>query len=134
MGTARTWFSSLLMKLMRSGGEQVNADIGTLLIYSSPSISVREPESKETWRATDAATLEEFKKSRFSKWPYGVGEAVKNCERLVRVSATSFHPFRSADAYIQYGLYDRPELETWHKGRILLVGDAAHPTSPVSLH
>ena len=31
----------------------------------------------------------------------------------------------------QYGLYDRPELKTWHQGRVLLIGDAAHPTSPV---
>ena len=33
----------------------------------------------------------------------------------------------------QYGLYDRPELKTWYKGRVVLLGDAAHPTTPVSL-
>lgn len=31
---------------------------------------------------------------------------------------------------MKYGLYDRPELESWFKGRIVLLGDAAHPTSP----
>lgn len=31
---------------------------------------------------------------------------------------------------MQYGLYDRPTLPLWHKGRVVLLGDAAHPTSP----
>ncbi|EJU02893.1 FAD/NADP-binding domain-containing protein [Dacryopinax primogenitus] len=30
----------------------------------------------------------------------------------------------------KFGLYERPILPVWHKGRIVLVGDAAHPTSP----
>ena len=34
---------------------------------------------------------------------------------------------------IQYGLYDRPELKTWYKGRVVLLGDAAHPTTPVRM-
>ncbi|XP_037040981.1 aurachin C monooxygenase/isomerase-like [Bradysia coprophila] len=39
-----------------------------------------------------------------------------------------------ADRIIKYGLYDRPQLESyqWYSigGRCVLVGDAAHPTSP----
>ncbi|KAJ8592310.1 hypothetical protein M405DRAFT_839949 [Rhizopogon salebrosus TDB-379] len=34
---------------------------------------------------------------------------------------------------VKYGLYDRPELKLWFKGRIVLLGDAAHPTSPVHI-
>ena len=26
-------------------------------------------------------------------------------------------------------MYDRPQLSTWHKGRVVLIGDAAHPNS-----
>ncbi len=40
----------------------------------------------------------------------------------------------SADRIIKYGLYDRPQLEPnqWYSknGRSVLIGDAAHPTSP----
>jgi len=49
----------------------------------------------------------------FSKWGHGAGELVASAEKIIK-----------------YGLYDRPQLETWHKGRVGLLGDAAHPTSP----
>lgn len=80
---------------------------------------------------------ESFKNGPFSEWAFGGGELVKTAGRLVKVSA--FHQTiitnRSLTEYphYQYGLYDRPELETWHKGRVVLLGDAAHPTSPVSI-
>lgn len=77
-------------------------------------ITMREPETKETWRAMDADVAEEFKRSTpVAQWDYGAGEIIQNATGLIK-----------------YGLYDRPELATWHKGRVVLIGDAAHPTSP----
>ncbi|EKM53970.1 uncharacterized protein PHACADRAFT_257500 [Phanerochaete carnosa HHB-10118-sp] len=83
----------------------------SLMIWAA---SVREPEAKEEWRSIDPAVAEDFKKnSPFSEWPFGAGEAIQNSLKIVR-----------------YGIYDRPELKTWFQGRVVLVGDAAHPTSP----
>lgn len=48
-----------------------------------------------------------------SRWENGVEEVIRGTTFITR-----------------YGLYDRPVLDTWHKGRSVLVGDAAHPTSP----
>ncbi|TFK88619.1 FAD/NAD(P)-binding domain-containing protein [Polyporus arcularius HHB13444] len=76
-------------------------------------ITKREPEAKETWRGMDEARQEEFKEGPFSKLPFGGGELIRTAERIIK-----------------YGLYDRPELQSWHKNRVVLIGDAAHPTSP----
>ncbi|KAM3085246.1 hypothetical protein ACMFMG_003675 [Clarireedia jacksonii] len=39
---------------------------------------------------------------------------------------------RGAERLIKYGVFDRPSLEPeyWYDGRCVLIGDAAHPTSP----
>lgn len=39
---------------------------------------------------------------------------------------------KSAERLLRYGVYDRPGLEAkqWYDGRCILIGDAAHPTSP----
>ncbi|GJE95045.1 FAD/NAD(P)-binding domain-containing protein [Phanerochaete sordida] len=77
-------------------------------------VTAREPEAKETWRAMDDAAAEDFKRaSPVAQWDHGAGELVRNGVNVTK-----------------YGLYDRPELPTWHKGRVVLIGDAAHPTSP----
>ncbi|RDX45672.1 FAD/NAD(P)-binding domain-containing protein [Lentinus brumalis] len=76
-------------------------------------ITQREAEAKETWRGMDEARQKEFKEGPFSKLPFGGGELIRTAERIIK-----------------YGLYDRPELQSWHKDRVVLIGDAAHPTSP----
>ncbi|EKM53957.1 uncharacterized protein PHACADRAFT_257471 [Phanerochaete carnosa HHB-10118-sp] len=77
-------------------------------------IAQREPETKEEWRSIDAAAAENFKNSSpCGEWPYGARELVKNSTKIVK-----------------YGIYDHPELKTWYQGRVVLVGDAAHPASP----
>ena len=60
-------------------------------------ITLREPESKETWRALDGAAAEEFKRSEYSTWGYGAGEAVRNSTRILRASGASLseHPLHS---------------------------------------
>ncbi|KAF7333483.1 FAD/NAD(P)-binding domain-containing protein [Mycena venus] len=76
-------------------------------------LTQREPETKETWRAMDETAQDAFRNGPFSQLPFGAGELVKNAEKITK-----------------YGLYDRPELKSWHVGHVLLIGDAAHPTSP----
>ncbi|KAJ7060449.1 FAD/NAD(P)-binding domain-containing protein [Mycena amicta] len=76
-------------------------------------LTQRGPEAKETWRAMDAAAQDAFRTSAFSQLPSGVGELVRRAQKITK-----------------YGLYDRPQLKSWHKGRVVLIGDAAHPTSP----
>ncbi|KAL7422757.1 hypothetical protein Q5752_002050 [Cryptotrichosporon argae] len=36
-----------------------------------------------------------------------------------------------ATSAVKYPLFEREISEVWHKGRIALIGDAAHPTSPI---
>ncbi|EJU01988.1 FAD/NADP-binding domain-containing protein [Dacryopinax primogenitus] len=38
--------------------------------------------------------------------------------------------FKHADRIVRFGMYQRPILPVWHKGRVVLCGDAAHPTAP----
>ncbi|KAK7692970.1 hypothetical protein QCA50_004611 [Cerrena zonata] len=82
--------------------------------HNSWAVTLREPEAKETWRAMDQESQEDFKQhSPFASWGVGAGELIRNATKIVK-----------------YGLYDRPQLKSWHVGRVVLLGDAAHPTSP----
>lgn len=76
-------------------------------------VTTRGPKAKEDWRTQNAEQQNEIRKGPLSAWGFGAGDLVKTGQKIVK-----------------YGLYDRPELESWFKGRIVLLGDAAHPTSP----
>ena len=82
--------------------------------------SRRKEQHIETWRHLDPEALQRAKQEIVSKleredWPEFVIQLV-SCAHKV----------------IQNGLYDRPvpPVEKWFHGRCVLVGDAAHPTSP----
>ncbi|KAL1942512.1 hypothetical protein VTO73DRAFT_6114 [Trametes versicolor] len=80
---------------------------------TSWAITTQEAEAKESWRAMDEGAQEVFRHGPFSSWPFGAGPLVAGGTNIVK-----------------YGIYDRPKLQSWHKGRVVLLGDAAHPTSP----
>ncbi|KAI0329489.1 FAD/NAD-P-binding domain-containing protein [Cubamyces sp. BRFM 1775] len=76
-------------------------------------LTTREPEAKESWLAMDEEAQQKFREGPYSQWPFGAGKLIAQGENIIK-----------------YGLYDRPELASWHKSRAVLLGDAAHPTSP----
>jgi salicylate hydroxylase len=75
-------------------------------------------EASETWRLygpEEQKALSAKLSSQFASCSTPVPELVASAERLTK-----------------FGLFDRNELEPdqWHTRRCVLVGDAAHPTSP----
>ena len=54
--------------------------------------------------------------------------------RLLALHHHDPHPIRpiieATDTIVAYPVYEMPFLERWHNGRVCLVGDAAHATSP----
>ncbi|GJE95025.1 FAD/NAD(P)-binding domain-containing protein [Phanerochaete sordida] len=103
---------SMAMNVFGDGAHMITVPVGADTVGWA--VTTREAEAKETWRAMDAAAADAFKNnSPMAQWGYGAGEIVRNAQTLTK-----------------YGLYDRPELPTWHAGRVVLIGDAAHPTSP----
>ncbi|KZV77422.1 FAD/NAD(P)-binding domain-containing protein [Peniophora sp. CONT] len=76
-------------------------------------LTLREEEHPETWHAASSNILQKIKDSPQSTWAFGAGDLIKATDKVVK-----------------YGLYDRPQLTSWHKDRVVLLGDAAHPTSP----
>eukprot|EP01133_Synstelium_polycarpum_P012619 gene12618-14811_t len=75
--------------------------------------TLREEERPEEWKGLSVEDVEQFKKeSLFASWKRSA-PLLETAERVIKV-----------------GVYDRPALEKWSVGRVTLIGDAAHPTSP----
>ena len=75
-------------------------------------------ETADTWRPYRQEELSEQQKklvSLLEGWDPAILEMITASERVIK-----------------FGLFDREELQPaqWHSKRCVLVGDAAHPTSP----
>jgi hypothetical protein len=82
----------------------------------------------------DAEVVAAFNKTPMTHWGFDIGDIIKKGYDIVKVNTSFALCAAKSDHWLsQYGLYDRPELQCWHQGRVLLIGDAAHPTSPVSV-
>ena len=87
--------------------------------YSSWAITSPDSEAaEESWSDYSTKELPDQRKAllqELDSWCTPVKELIEGAERLMK-----------------YGLYDRRELTSnqWYDGRSVLIGDAAHPTSP----
>ncbi|KAI9645499.1 hypothetical protein NHQ30_006238 [Ciborinia camelliae] len=87
--------------------------------HSSWALTQRQSEEeKESWLLATPEQLAAQKADllkQFGDWASPVPELFDGAERLLK-----------------YGIFDRPglEAEQWYDGRCILIGDAAHPTSP----
>lgn len=84
-------------------------------IAGSSLINLVAVEERDEWAAEGwsiAGDLAELQ-ARFGAWPEPVATLVRACHK----------------SYL-WGLFDHPPLETWSKGPVALLGDAAHPMLP----
>ncbi|KAA8574670.1 hypothetical protein EYC84_003920 [Monilinia fructicola] len=87
--------------------------------HSSWALTQRQnSEEKESWLLANGEQLTAQKANllhQFGDWASPIPELLAGAERLLK-----------------YGIFDRPGLspEQWYDGRCVLIGDAAHPTSP----
>jgi 2-polyprenyl-6-methoxyphenol hydroxylase-like FAD-dependent oxidoreductase len=69
------------------------------------------PEGTQIAEPTRSAYLQE----RFAGWPFGL---------------PALFARTPAERILQNDIFDRNPARTWHRGRVVLLGDAAHPTTP----
>lgn len=75
-------------------------------------------EAKESWKLYDQKEMQEVKKDL--------------AQRLHGFEPSVLEMIGTAERMLKFGLFDRQELkiEEWYTSRAVLIGDAAHPTSP----
>lgn len=54
------------------------------------SVTKREPEAKETWRAQDDSVKQAIQNSEVAEWEFGGSELIKNSEHIVKVCCVRF--------------------------------------------
>lgn len=69
--------------------------------------------------------------------PPGVKQSAAERKRLLRQRYEGWHhpvglliEATAADYILQNDIYDLPPMKQWGKGRVILLGDSAHPTTP----
>lgn len=85
-----------------------------------------------SWAVTQRETQEKEETWRPYR-PEEVPEQKRQLSALLNGWDTSIHQMvDSSERVIKFGLFDREEMkpEQWYSTRCVLVGDAAHPTSP----
>lgn len=72
-------------------GRELYTSFVNFLFSSNPndSLTQREPEARETWRAIDKDAEAAFKTSPFAEWDFGAGEAIKNSTKIIKVNPHS---------------------------------------------
>lgn len=137
----RSWWSSPRKRMSKSNGV-ISSKFCNKMVPASPSSLPTAPriasaslsvEAKETLRAIDEVVAKEAEKAPYTRWGFCAGYLERSRIRITKVTYTQKFTSCLVKSADQFGTYDRLELKTWHQGWVVLIGDAAHPTSPVRL-
>ena len=57
----------------------------TLLTFSRFSITLREGEARESWRAVDQHEVDKIKRTPIAQWGFGASRLIETAEKVVKV-------------------------------------------------
>jgi 2-polyprenyl-6-methoxyphenol hydroxylase-like FAD-dependent oxidoreductase len=116
---------------------------GETIFRGIADIALARPEiSRELFGAGRRAAYYELANGRVYWWataPLAAGTVVpQGARRAYLLDAFAGWAFglpdvlaaTAEDHILQNDIYDRPPARSWHRGRVVLLGDAAHPTTP----
>jgi hypothetical protein len=74
----------------------------------------------------DQREVDKMKRTRIAKWGFGASRLIETAEKVVKVCRTLRWRCDSSidldlEFSVQFSLYDRLGLRSWHKGRIVLL-------------
>ncbi|KAK5996920.1 3-hydroxybenzoate 6-hydroxylase-like protein [Cladobotryum mycophilum] len=137
--------------LLKGDGEPTYTGLTQTCLFAETPKALRGPITSHNWygrgihvvcypvsptHSAMAVTQVEAKETAENWRPFGPDELPTQKELLCK-ALKGFVPevlevISTSDRVIKFGLFDRDELETkqWYTKRCVLIGDAAHPTSP----